>query len=35
MRSNSKTCSQLMNKVKRPFVGGTICGLVVLGSIRE
>jgi hypothetical protein len=24
-----------MNKVKRPFVGGTICGLVVLGSIRE
>jgi hypothetical protein len=24
-----------MNKVGRPFVGGTISGLVVLGSIRE
>ena len=35
MRSNSKAFSQLMNKVGRPFVGGTISGLVVLGSIRE
>jgi hypothetical protein len=24
-----------MNKVERPFVGGTISGLVVFGSIRE
>ena len=35
MRSNSKACSQLMNKVGRPFVGGTVSGLVVLGSISE
>jgi hypothetical protein len=35
MKFNSKTCSQLMNKEGRPFVGGTISGLVVLGSIRE
>ena len=35
MRSNSKAFSQLMNKVGRPFVGGTISGLVVLGPIRE
>jgi hypothetical protein len=24
-----------MNKVERPFVGGTTSGLVVFGSIRE
>jgi hypothetical protein len=35
MRSNSKAFSQLMIKGERPLVGGTISGLVVLGSIRE
>ena len=35
MRSNSKAFSQLVIKGKRPLVGGTISGLVVLGSIRE
>jgi hypothetical protein len=35
MRSNSKAFSQLVMKGKRPLVGGTISGLVVLGSIRE
>jgi hypothetical protein len=35
MRSNCKVFSQLMIKRERPLVGGTISGLVVLGSIRE
>jgi hypothetical protein len=35
MRSNCKAFSQLVIKGERPFVGGTISGLVVLGSIRE
>jgi hypothetical protein len=35
MRSNSKAFSQLVVKGERPLVGGTISGLVVLGSIRE
>ena len=35
MRSNYKTFSQLVIKGERPLVGGTISGLVVLGSIRE
>ena len=35
MRSNSKAFSQLVIKGERPLVGGTISGLVVLGSIRE
>jgi hypothetical protein len=35
MRSNCKAFSQLVIKGKRPLVGGTISGLVVLGSIRE
>jgi hypothetical protein len=35
MRSNSKAFSQLVIKEERPLVGGTISGLVVLGSIRE
>jgi hypothetical protein len=35
MRSNSKAFSQLVIKWERPLVGGTISGLVVLGSIRE
>jgi hypothetical protein len=35
MRSNSKVFSQLVIKGERPLVGGTISGLVVLGSIRE
>jgi hypothetical protein len=35
MRSNSKAFSQLVIKGERPLVGGTIPGLVVLGSIRE
>jgi hypothetical protein len=35
MRSNCKAFSQLVTKGKRPLVGGTILGLVVLGSIRE
>jgi hypothetical protein len=35
MRSNCKAFSQLVVKGERPLVGGTIPGLVVLGSIRE
>jgi hypothetical protein len=35
MRSNCKAFSQLVIKWERPLVGGTIYGLVVLGSIRE
>ena len=35
MRSNCKAFSQLVIKRERPLVGGTISGLVVLGSIRE
>jgi hypothetical protein len=35
MRSSCKAFSQLVIKVERPLVGGTIPGLVVLGSIRE
>jgi hypothetical protein len=35
MRSNCKAFSQLVIKAERPLVGGTISGLVVLGSIRE
>ena len=35
MRSNCKAFSQLVIKGERPFVGVTISGLVVLGSIRE
>jgi hypothetical protein len=36
MRSNCKAFSQLVIKgLERPLVGGTISGLVVLGSIRE
>jgi hypothetical protein len=35
MRSNCKAFSQLVIKRERPLVGGTIPGLVVLGSIRE
>jgi hypothetical protein len=35
MRSSCKAFSQLLIKGKRPLVGGTISGLVVLGSIRE
>jgi hypothetical protein len=35
MRSNCKAFSQLVIKGERPLVGGTIPGLVVLGSIRE
>ena len=35
MISNCKAFSQLVIKGKRPLVGGTISGLVVLGSIRE
>ena len=35
MRSNCKAFSQLVIKGERPLVGGTISGLVVLGSIRE
>jgi hypothetical protein len=35
MRSNCKTFPQLVIKGERPLVGGTISGLVVLGSIRE
>ena len=35
MRSNCKAFSQLVIKGERPHVGGTISGLVVLGSIRE
>jgi hypothetical protein len=35
MRSSCGAFSQLVIKGKRPLVGGTISGLVVLGSIRE
>jgi hypothetical protein len=35
MRSNCKAFSQLVIKGETPLVGGTISGLVVLGSIRE
>ena len=35
MRSNFKAFSQLVIKGERLLVGGTITGLVVLGSIRE
>ena len=35
MRSNCKAFSQLVFKGERPLVGGTISGLVVLGSIRK
>jgi hypothetical protein len=35
MRSNCKAFSQVVIKGERPLVGGTISGLVVLGSIRE
>jgi hypothetical protein len=35
MRSSCKAFSQLLIKKERPLVGGTISGLVVLGSIRE
>jgi hypothetical protein len=35
MRYNYKAFSQLVIKGERPLVGGTISGLVVLGSIRE
>jgi hypothetical protein len=35
MRSNCQAFSQLVIKGERPLVGGTIPGLVALGSIRE
>ena len=35
MRSSYKAFSQLMIKWGGPLVGGTISGLVVLGSIRK
>jgi hypothetical protein len=35
MRSSCKEFSQLVIKGERPFVGGTISGLIVLSSIRE
>jgi hypothetical protein len=35
MRSSCKAFSQLEIKGEGPLVGGTIPGLVVLGSIRE
>jgi hypothetical protein len=35
MRYNCKAFSQLVSKGERPFVGGTISGLVVLGSIGK
>jgi hypothetical protein len=35
MRSNCKAFSPLVIKGERPLVGGTISGLVALGSIRE
>jgi hypothetical protein len=35
MRSSCKAFSQLVIKGERPVVGGTISGLVVLGSIRK
>jgi hypothetical protein len=35
MKSNCKAFSHLVIKRERPLVGGTISGLVVLGSISE
>jgi hypothetical protein len=35
MRYNCQAFSQLVIKGERPLVGGTIPGLVVLGSIRK
>jgi hypothetical protein len=35
MSYNCKAFSQLVIKGERPLVGGTISGLVVLGSLRE
>jgi hypothetical protein len=35
MRSSCGAFSQLVSKGERPLMGGTISGLVVLGSIRE
>jgi hypothetical protein len=35
MRSSCGAFSQLVIKAEKPLVGGTISGLVVLGSIRE
>jgi hypothetical protein len=35
MKSNCKAFPQLVIKGERHLVGGTISGLVVLGSIRE
>ena len=35
MRSSCGVFSQLLNKGGGPLVGGTISGLVLLGSIRE
>jgi hypothetical protein len=35
MRSSCKAFSQLVIKGRGPLVGGTISGLVVLGSIRK
>jgi hypothetical protein len=35
MKSSYKAFSQLVIKGEGPLVGGTISGLVVLGSIRE
>jgi hypothetical protein len=35
MRSICKACSQLVIKGGESILGGTIPGLVVLGSIRE
>jgi hypothetical protein len=35
MRSSCEAFSQLVIKGERPLVGGTISGLLVLGSIRE
>ena len=35
MRSNCMSLSQLVIKGERPLVGGTISGLVVLGSRRK
>ena len=35
MRYNCKAFLKLVIKRERPLVGGTISGLVVLGSIRE
>jgi hypothetical protein len=35
MRSSCEAFSQLVIKGERPLVGGTISGLVILGSIRQ